>query len=75
MCIRDRLQDPIIRLSGGENVTAVSALIAIGALVYLALILLLQRPLVVELYELFIKALGLDRRWPRLAPRRPRPTE
>ena len=69
------LQEPIIRLSGGENVTAVSALIAIGALVYLALILLLQRPLVVELYELFIKALGLDRRWPRLAPRRPRPTE
>lgn len=67
--------DAAIALAGGENVLALILLIALGALTYLAVVLIVQRPLMIELYELFISALGLDRRWPRLAPRRPRPTE
>lgn len=67
--------DAVIALAGGENTLALILLIALGALTYLAVVLLVQRPLIVELYELTISALGLDRRWPRLAPRRPRPTE
>jgi PST family polysaccharide transporter len=66
---------PIVALAGGENALALILLIALGALTYLAVVLIVQRPLMVELYELVISALGLDRRWPRLAPRRPRPTE
>ena len=68
-------QDLVIRLAGGENAAAVVSLIVIGALVYVALIWVLQRPLVVELYELFVKALGIDRRWPRLVPHRLRPSK
>lgn len=67
--------DTVVRLAGGENAIALITLIALGFLTYLAVILVLQRPLMVELYELVISALGLDRRWPRLARHRPRPTE
>ena len=67
--------DAVIALAGGENALSLILLITLGALTYLAVILIVQRPLIVELYELVISALGLDRRWPRLAPRRPRPTE
>jgi O-antigen/teichoic acid export membrane protein len=67
--------DAVIALTGDENALALILLIALGALTYLAVVLVVQRPLIVELYELTISALGLDRRWPRLAARRPRPTE
>lgn len=62
-------QDAVIQLMGGENSLALLSLIVLGALVYLALIFVLQRPLVFELYELVISALGFDRRWPWLLPR------
>jgi len=67
--------DAVIALAGGENVLALLVLIGLGALTYMAVLLLIQRPLLIELYELAISALGLDRRWPRLARHRPRPTE
>jgi len=66
------LWGPVVQLTGGENIAALITLIAIGALVYLGVVVLLQRALVLELYELFIKALGIDRRWPRLLPGQPR---
>lgn len=59
---------PIIHLSGGENLVSLLLIVLVGALVYIAAILILQRPLVMELYELLIKALGFDKRWPRLLP-------
>jgi PST family polysaccharide transporter len=62
------IQRSIIDLIGGENVAALFMLIVVGALVYISAIVILQRALVLELYELFIKALGFDRRWPRLLP-------
>lgn len=67
--------DTIVQLAGGENALALIALIVLGALTYLAVVLIIQRPLMIELYELLVESLALDRRWPRLAPRRPRPTE
>ena len=67
--------DAAIALAGGENALTLGLLIALAGLTYLAVVLIVQRPLMIELYELIISALGLDRRWPRLAPRRPRPTE
>lgn len=69
------LDGPIITLAGGENLFALIVLIAAGALIYVGATLLLQRELVLEMYELLIKAIGLDRRWPRLVPRRLRPVE
>lgn len=60
--------DYIITLAGGENVLALILVILEAALVYVAVILVLERPLVMELYELFVKAMGLDKRWPRLLP-------
>ena len=68
-------QDLVVRLAGGENALSLIVLIILGALVYLAVVCLVQWPLVVEIYELVITALRLDRRWPRLAPHRPRTTE
>lgn len=69
------LEGPIVALVGGENFAALFLLVAVGALIYGSAIFLLQRELVLELYELIIKAVGIDRRWPRLVPHRPRPTE
>ncbi len=66
------LQEPIVNLAGGENVLALILIILIAALIYIAAILVLQRALVIEIYELMIKALGFDRRWPRLLPSHPR---
>lgn len=66
--------DVVIALTGDENALALILLIALGALTDLAVVLVVQRPLIVELYELTISP-GSDRRWPRLAARRPRPTE
>lgn len=64
------LQRPIVQLAGGENIFALVAIIVIAAAIYLGIVLLIQRPLVIELTELAIKALGIDRRWPRLVPAR-----
>ena len=66
-------KDWIIRQAGGENVVALLLIVLVGALVYIAAILVLQRPLIMELYELLIKALGFDKRWPRLLPPHLRP--
>lgn len=64
------LSGPITAAFGGTNVLSLVAIIIVGALIYIAVTLLLQRPLVMELYELLVKALGIDRRWPRLVPQR-----
>ncbi len=64
------LQQPIIVLAGGENLLALGLIIFVAALIYIVAILIFQWALVLELYELLIKALGLDRRWPRLLPAR-----
>ena len=66
---------PAVALAGGENVLSLMLLIALGVLTYLVVVVIVQRPLMIELYELVISALGLDRRWPRLALHRPGPTE
>lgn len=60
--------DAIITLAGGENLLSLLLIILVAAAVYIGAILLLERPLILELYELLIKALGLDKRWPRLLP-------
>ncbi len=65
-------QSWIVNLTGGENVLALVLLIVIAAVIYTGAILLLQRTLVAEMYELGVKALGIDRRWPRLVPARMR---
>lgn len=62
------LQDPILYLAGGPNSLALLLQITVSALIYVAMILLLQRDLVIETYELVILALRIDRRWPRLLP-------
>ncbi|CUS03392.2 membrane protein of unknown function [Candidatus Promineifilum breve] len=64
------LQEPIIALAGGENLLALTLVVLLAAVIYLVAILIMQWALVLELYELFIKALGFDRRWPRLLPAR-----
>lgn len=64
------LEGPIIALSGGENLISLSLIVLVAAVIYIAAILILQWALVLELYELLIKALGFDRRWPRLLPAR-----
>jgi O-antigen/teichoic acid export membrane protein len=64
------LQGPIIALSGGPNLLALILLIALSAIIYIAAIWLLQRDLVLETYELIIKSLRIDQRWPRLLPAR-----
>lgn len=69
------LEDPIVALAGGENVLALLLLVSAGALIYGVTIFLLQRELVTELYELFIRAIGIDRRWPRLVPNQPHSSE
>jgi O-antigen/teichoic acid export membrane protein len=69
------LQDLIYDLTGGENVIALILLIVIGALIYGATTLLLQRDLMLEIFGLIIKSLGIDRRWPRLVPQRMRSTK
>lgn len=69
------LERPIVALAGGENVLALMLLVAAGALIYFVATFLLQRELIIELYELFIRAIGIDRRWPRLVPNQPRSSE
>jgi O-antigen/teichoic acid export membrane protein len=62
------LQDSIMAVLGGANIISLVVVILLGALIYIAMVILLQRELVMELYELTIRALGIDRRWPRLLP-------
>lgn len=62
------LQGPIIQMVNGRSIIGLLLIILVGALIYIAAILVLQRALVLELYELTIRALGFDRRWPRLLP-------
>jgi hypothetical protein len=62
------IQGPMITLAGGENIIALGLIIFIAAVIYIVAIFILQRALIFELYELLIKALGIDRRWPRLLP-------
>lgn len=63
------LQETIFSLAGGQNIISLITIIVLGALVYISVILLLRRELLVEVLELFIKAVGIDRRWPKLVPR------
>jgi O-antigen/teichoic acid export membrane protein len=69
------LQDGIIALAGGPNFLALVLMIALSAIIYVAAILLLQRDLVLETYELIIKSLRFDKRWPHLLPARLRTTK
>ncbi len=62
------LKNPILYLAGGPNLLALLLQIVISAIIYVAMILLLQRDLVLETYELVIVALRIERRWPRLLP-------
>lgn len=64
-----------IRLAGGENLVSLSLIVLVGAVIYIVAILILQRDLIMELYELLIRALGIDKRWPRLVPARLRPNK
>ena len=68
-------QDTIINLAGGENAFALVLIILFAAFIYLAAVLMLQRALILELYELTIVALGFNRRWPRLLPAHLRTTK
>lgn len=58
---------PVFAIAGGENWVALLLLIAIGALTYLASLLLFQRALVREVVGLLVEVLGLHKRFPRLA--------
>jgi len=69
------LRDTIIQAFGGPNALALIAVVLWAALLYIVATLLLQRDLVKEIYEVLIKALGIDRRWPRLVPHRLRPSK
>lgn len=64
--------NPVVALAGGENLIALILLIVIAAIVYLGAIFLLMRPIVLEVYELLVRALGIDKRWPRLIPTHPK---
>jgi PST family polysaccharide transporter len=67
---------PLLQLTGGEyNIVSLVLLIGIGALIYLSLTLVMQRDLLKEIFDLTVKALELDKRWPRLAPQRLRPSK
>jgi PST family polysaccharide transporter len=68
-------QPSIIELAGGENVLALVLEIVSGGLVYIGVIAVLQRDLLIEIYELLIKTLRIDRRWPRLLPEHLRPSK
>jgi len=65
-------QGLLVQVAGGENILSLSLLVLVGAAVYIAVILLLQRALILELYELFVRAMGIDKRWPRLLPNQAR---
>lgn len=62
------LQGPIIAFSGGPNILALVLITLLSAVIYTVAILALQRSLVIETYELVIKSLRFDQRWPRLLP-------
>lgn len=64
------LEPFIFRLTGGENIMALIAVILLGAVIYGLVTFVLQRALILELYELVVQATGLDKRWPRLLPQR-----
>lgn len=67
---------PVLQLTGEQhNFVSLILLIVIGALIYLSLTLLLQRTLLKEVFDLTIKSLGLDKRFPRFATRRLRPSK
>ncbi len=65
MAVVVQLLKPVILPLGGEGsgLIAVLTLVAIGAIVYLGLIFLVQKDLVVELIQLFVSALGLGSRF------------
>ena len=69
------LRDTIVQAFGGMNALSLIVVVLWAAFVYFAATVLLQRALVREIYELLIKALGIDRRWPRLVPHRLRPSK
>ena len=69
------LQPLIVEALGGPSAISLVVVILVAALIYGAMTLLLQRALVVEIVELFIKVVGIDRRWPKLVPARLRTTK
>ncbi|MBX7250399.1 MAG: lipopolysaccharide biosynthesis protein [Candidatus Promineofilum sp.] len=69
------LRGTIIQTFGGVNSLSLIAVVLWAAFLYIAATILLQRALVTEIYEVLVKALGIDRRWPRLVPHRLRPSK
>lgn len=61
-------KDAIIAITRGPNILSLVLTIGVGAILYIALVLLLQRDLILELYELMVVVLRLDARWPGLLP-------
>ncbi len=68
-------KDSIIVMTQGPNALSLILVIGLGAIIYIALVLILERALILELYELIIVALKLDMRWPRLLPSGLRPSK
>ncbi len=58
---------PIFDLAGGENWLSLMLLVAIGGLIYVGVVFLLQRKLIIEMTGLAVEALGLQSRFPRFA--------
>lgn len=69
------LRETIIQTFGGVNSLSLIAVVLWAAFLYIAATILLQRALITEIYEVLVKALGIDRRWPRLVPHRLRPSK
>jgi len=64
------IQGPVIAWAGGPNLAALTILVVVAAIVYLAVIMVLQRQLVLDMIDLSIKALDIEQRWPQLVPAR-----
>lgn len=68
-------EKPILALAGGPNIIALAIQVVLGAIVYLAVVVTLQRQLVIDMIDLTIKALAIEQRWPWLVPARLRTDE
>ncbi len=64
------IEDPIINLAGGANIMALAILIVVAAVVYIGVVVAVQRQLIIDLIDLSIKALAIEQRWPGLVPAR-----
>jgi O-antigen/teichoic acid export membrane protein len=62
---------PVLQLVGGEhNLLSLLILVFIGAVIYGGLVFIFQRSLVIDILELLVKSLKLEKRLPRFVPQR-----